>query len=80
MELFSCSACFWRWEQSPNCRGSSARGHCQLNWATGIGSCSINRGTGSLAGIHVVLSEWVDFAGPNLEDFVFHLNGTYHVE
>jgi hypothetical protein len=58
----------------------SAVGRCQLNWATGIGSCSIDRGVGSLAGIHVVLSEWVDFAGPNLEDFVFHLDGTYHVE
>ena len=58
----------------------SAIGHCQLSWATGIGSCSIDRGTGSLRGIHAVLSEWVDFAGPNLEDFVFHLDGTYHVD
>jgi len=58
----------------------SATGRCQLNWATGIGSCSIDRGTGSLAGIHVVLKEWVDFAGPNLEDFVFHLDGTYHID
>jgi len=58
----------------------SAMGRCQLNWATGIGSCSIDQGTGSLAGIHVVLKEWVDFAGPNLEDFVFHLDGTYHID
>jgi hypothetical protein len=58
----------------------TAIGRCQLNWATGIGSCSIDRGTGSLAGIHVVLTEWVDFAGPNVEDFVFHLDGSYHVD
>src|SRR6185369_362763 len=31
----------------------SAVGRCQLSWATGIGACSIDRGTGSLAGIHV---------------------------
>jgi len=58
----------------------SAVGRCQLSWATGIGSCSINRGTGSLAGIHVVLREWVEFAGPTLPDFVFHLDGTYHID
>jgi len=58
----------------------SAIGHCQLNWASGLGSCSIDRGTGSLAGLHVVLSEWVDFADGTFENFVFHLDGTYHVE
>jgi len=58
----------------------SAVGRCQLSWATGLGSCSIDRGTGSLAGIHVVLREWVDFADGTFENFVFHLDGTYHVE
>jgi hypothetical protein len=58
----------------------TATGRCQLNWATGIGSCSIDRGTGSLAGIHVVLSEWVDFADGDFANFVFHLDGTYHFD
>jgi len=58
----------------------SAIGHCQLNWASGLGSCSIDRGTGSLAGIHVVLREWVDFADGTFENFVFHLDGGYHID
>lgn len=58
----------------------SAIGHCQLNWATGIGSCVINRGSGSLAGIHAVFSEWVDFADGDFANFVFHLDGWAHIE
>lgn len=57
----------------------SAVGHCQLNWATGTGSCVVERGSGSLAGIHAVFSEWVDFADGNFSNFVFHLDGSYHV-
>jgi len=58
----------------------SAVGRCQLSWATGIGSCSIDRGSGSLAGVHIVLSEWVDFADGDFANFVFHLDGTVHIE
>jgi hypothetical protein len=59
--------------------GGMATGHCSLKWATGTGVCIIEGGTGSLAGLHAVLSEWVDFGTGEFETFVFHLGGTYHV-
>jgi hypothetical protein len=61
--------------------GGNATGHCSLSWATGLGRCIIGGGTGSLAGFHAVLAEWVDFGnGIDLETFVFHLDGAYHVD
>ena len=60
--------------------GGTATGHCSLKWATGTGGCIIEGGTGSLAGLHGVFSEWVDFGDGSFESFVFHLDGTYHVE
>jgi hypothetical protein len=59
--------------------GGTATGHCSLKWATGTGGCIIEGGTGSLAGLHAVLSEWVDFGTGEFETFVFHLGGTYHI-
>jgi hypothetical protein len=58
----------------------TAAGHCTLSWATGLGHCVIGSGTGSLAGVHAVFSEWVDFADGTFENFVFHLDGAYHIE
>jgi hypothetical protein len=58
----------------------TALGHCTLSWATGLGHCRIGSGTGALAGIHAVFSEWVDFADGTFENFVFHLDGTYHTD
>jgi hypothetical protein len=58
----------------------TAAGHCTLSWATGLGHCVIGSGTGSLAGLHAVFSEWVDFADGTFENFVFHLDGTVHIE
>jgi hypothetical protein len=55
-------------------------GHCTLSWATGLGHCILGGGTGSLGGVHAVLSEWVDFADGTFENFVFHLEGAYHIE
>jgi hypothetical protein len=60
--------------------GGTATGHCSLSWATGLGRCIIDGGTGSLAGLHAVLSEWVDFGTGEFETFVFHLDGTYHID
>jgi hypothetical protein len=60
--------------------GGTANGHCTLSWATGIGHCVIGGGTGSLAGFHATLNEWVDFADGDFANFVFHLNGTYHID
>jgi hypothetical protein len=60
--------------------GGTATGHCSLKWATGTGGCIIDGGTGSLAGMHAVLSEWVDFGNGEFETFVFHLDGTYHID
>jgi hypothetical protein len=60
--------------------GGTATGHCSLKWATGTGECIIDGGTGSLAGLHAVLSEWVDFGTGDFETFVFHLDGTYHID
>jgi hypothetical protein len=60
--------------------GGTAKGHCSLSWKTGLGRCVISGGTGSLAGLHAVLSEWVDFADGQFEHFVFHLDGTYHID
>jgi hypothetical protein len=58
----------------------TALGHCTLSWATGIGHCVIGSGTGSLAGVHAVFSESVDFADGAFEHFVFHLDGAYHID
>ncbi len=58
----------------------TATGHCSLAWATGLGRCVIDGGTGSLRGLHAVLAEWVDFGTGEFESFVFHLDGTYHVD
>jgi hypothetical protein len=58
----------------------TATGHCSLKWTTGIGLCVIENGTGSLVGLHAVLSEWVDFGTGAFETFVFHLDGTYHID
>ena len=60
--------------------GGAATGHCSLNWASGLGTCIIDGGTGVLAGFHANLSEWVDFGDGTFETFVFHLDGTYHVD
>ena len=60
--------------------GGSATGHCNLSWATGIGRCIVDGGTGSLTGLHAVLSEWVDFGNGDFATFVFHLGGTYHID
>lgn len=60
--------------------GGTATGHCSLNWATGTGLCIIDGGTGSLTGLHAVLREWVDFGTGEFETFVFHLDGTYHID
>jgi hypothetical protein len=58
----------------------TAAGHCTLSWATGIGHCVIGSGTGSLAGVHAVFYEWVDWGDGSFETFVFHLDGTSHIE
>jgi hypothetical protein len=58
----------------------SAKGHCSLAWSTGIGRCVIDGGSGSLAGLHAVLSEWVDFGTGDFASFVFHLDGSYHID
>jgi hypothetical protein len=58
----------------------TAAGHCTLSWATGLGHCVIGSGTGSLAGLHAVFSEWVDWGNGDFETFVFHLDGTSHIE
>jgi hypothetical protein len=58
----------------------TAAGHCTLSWATGLGHCVIGGGTGSLAGVHAVFSEWVDFADGDFANFVFHLDGTMHID
>jgi hypothetical protein len=58
----------------------TAAGHCELSWATGLGRCVIGSGTGSLAGVHAVFSEWVDFADGTFENFVFHLDGWYLID
>jgi hypothetical protein len=60
--------------------GGAATGHCSLNWSTGTGGCIIDAGTGSLAGMHAVLSEWVDFGTGEFPTFVFHLDGAYHID
>ncbi len=60
--------------------GGTATGHCSLSWASGLGRCVVDGGTGSLAGFHAVLSEWVDFGTGDFATFVFHLDGTYHVD
>lgn len=59
---------------------ATANGHCSLAWSTGIGRCTIGSGTGALAGLHAVLSEWVDFGTGDFATFVFHLDGTYHID
>ena len=58
----------------------TAAGHCTLSWVSGIGHCVIGGGTGSLAGVHATFAEWVDFGTGEFETFVFHLDGTYHVD
>ena len=58
----------------------TAAGHCTLSWATGLGHCVIGGGTGSLAGVHAVFSESVDFADGTFENFVFRLAGSYHID
>jgi hypothetical protein len=58
----------------------TATGHCSLSWATGLGRCIIDGGTGSLAGFHAVLAESVDFGTGEFETFVFTLDGTYIID
>ena len=58
----------------------TALGHCTLSWATGLGHCVIGSGTGSLAGVHAVFSEWVDWGNGDFETFVFHLDGSVHID
>jgi hypothetical protein len=58
----------------------TAAGHCTLSWATGLGHCVIGGGTGSLAGVHATFSEWVDFADGTFDNFVFHLDGSVHID
>ena len=61
-------------------RDGTATGHCSLKWTTGTGLCVIDGGTSSLVGVHAVLWEWVDFGTGAFETFVFHLDGTYHID
>ncbi len=58
----------------------TAAGHCTLSWATGLGHCVIGGGTGSLAGVHAVFSEWVDWGNGDFATFVFHLDGAVHID
>jgi hypothetical protein len=58
----------------------TATGHCSLSWTTGTGRCIIDSGTGSLTGLHAVLSEWVDFGTGEFDTFVFHLDRSYHID
>lgn len=58
----------------------TASGHCTLSWASGLGHCIIGHGTGSLAGFHAALDEWVDFGTGDFSTFVFHLTGMYLID
>ena len=53
--------------------GSVATGHCLLRFATGVGSCTISDGTGTLAGFHARVRVTADSSVPNL----WHWDGTY---
>jgi hypothetical protein len=59
----------------------SAPGHCNLSWATGLGNCVIDPGSGTLAGFHAYLAESVDFVDPNdFGSWIFTLSGRYEVD
>lgn len=53
--------------------GSTASGHCTLNYVSAVGTCTFNRGTGTLAGFHAVLTVTTDFE-------TFWWDGSYHFE
>jgi hypothetical protein len=53
--------------------GTVATGHCLLQFATGVGLCTISGGTGKLAGFHARLRVTADSSIPEL----WHLDGTY---
>jgi hypothetical protein len=54
-------------------RGTVATGHCMLDFATGIGLCTISGGTGTLAGFHLRVRVTADTSIPKL----WHWDGTY---
>jgi hypothetical protein len=53
--------------------GNVAAGHCLLQFASGIGLCTISDGTGTLAGFHARVRVSADSSIPKL----WHLDGTY---
>jgi len=54
-------------------RGTVATGHCRLEFATGVGLCTISDGTGALAGFRARVRVTADSSVPKL----WHWDGTY---
>lgn len=56
--------------------GDTAQGHCSVSYKTGVGTCVLAGGAGTLAGLHANLTVSSDFVSDPAG--VFTWEGTYH--